>query len=434
MHSLISVISFTNTKGKTFAAEAGDTVRRGGRGIGHAIGVLFKVFFLFIAGTIAFGLFVGLMALMFGGIAWWPINNFLWTSKWQQLFAWGTLIFFLIVPLVGFIIWLVRRIIGVRRRTSYLGWIFGVLWTFGWVCAILFATSMFRDWSEYEKTDDHPVSIVQPTTGKMLVVVTKPELEYTGRFGWMNDGGDGWDLSEDSLKLSMVDIDIDKSVDSEYHVYVRKFAFGKNRQEAIKRAGEFNYAVSSKDSLLDLDNGYTIYKNSKFRGQRAQVVIQVPVGKKIQFDESVRRKLNPAEVKYRSHRGYKNVDIIINADVSFWWETGTEYIMQADGQLRDINGRTPEQRWEQHSEEYRYDQEPIDSVVREMKKQQQLKDREQNLKERERELEEEKRKLEEDKKQPSGQVTKHQESMDDEIEPSFTSSTSPVFSMVKTFF
>jgi phage shock protein PspC (stress-responsive transcriptional regulator) len=426
---------FANTKGKTFAAETGDTMRRGGRGLGHAIGVLFKVFFLFIAGSIALGLFIALITLLFGGIAWWPINNFLWTSKWQQLYAWGTLIFFLIVPLVGFIIWLVRRIIGVRRRTSYLGWIFGVLWTFGWVCVILFATSMFRDWSEYAKTEDSPISITQPVNGKMIVIVSKPEIEYTGRFGWINDDGDGWDLSEDSLRLSMVDIDIDKSVDSEYHVYVRKFAFGQNRQDAIKRAGEFSYLVSSKDSLLDLDNGYTIFQNSKFRGQRAQVVIQVPVGKKIQFDESVRRKLNPAEVRYRSHRGYKtNVEIIVNNHVSFWWDSGAEYIMQSDGQLRDTNGRTPEERFNQQSDDYRYDQEPEDSASREMKKNQQLEERERKIKEREHELEEEKRKLEEDKKQKSQQVTMHQESMDDQKDPSFTSSPSPVFSMVKTFF
>ena len=37
---------FANTRGKTFATEVGETARSGGRGLGHAIGVLFKVFFL----------------------------------------------------------------------------------------------------------------------------------------------------------------------------------------------------------------------------------------------------------------------------------------------------------------------------------------------------------------------------------------------------
>ncbi|MFI5132094.1 MAG: PspC domain-containing protein, partial [Chitinophagales bacterium] len=133
---------FANTRGKTFAREVNETARNSGRGLGHAIGVLFKVFFLFIAGSIAFGLFVAVMALIFGGVAWWPVNDFLWTSNWQQAYAWGTLVFFLLVPLAGFLIWLIRRIIGVRSRRSYLGWTFGFLWTIGWVCAVLLAASI----------------------------------------------------------------------------------------------------------------------------------------------------------------------------------------------------------------------------------------------------------------------------------------------------
>ena len=78
----------SSTRGKAFAAEVNETVRRSSGGIGHAIGVLFKVFFLFIAGTIAFALFVSLIALLFGGVQWWPVNNFLWTSNWRQLYAW----------------------------------------------------------------------------------------------------------------------------------------------------------------------------------------------------------------------------------------------------------------------------------------------------------------------------------------------------------
>ncbi len=136
---------FANTRGKTFATEVRDTARNSGRGLGHAIGVLFKVFFLFIAGTIAFALFVAVIALVFGGIAWWPVNNFLWTSKWQQIYAWGTLIFFLGVPLIGFITWVIRRILRVRSRNSYLGWTFGFLWTIGWIAAILLASSITRD-------------------------------------------------------------------------------------------------------------------------------------------------------------------------------------------------------------------------------------------------------------------------------------------------
>ena len=209
---------FADTKGKTFAREVGETARSGGRGLGHAIGVLFKVFFLFIVGTIAFGLFVAVIALIFGGIAWWPVNNFLWTSKWQQVYAWGTIIFFLAVPLIGFIVWLVRRIIGVRSRNSYLGWTFAFLWLIGWVAAILFATSISKDFRREYELRDTGVTVTQPSNGKMIVAVSEPELEHTGRFGWINDESEGWDLTDDTLKLSFVKFNIQASPDSLYHV------------------------------------------------------------------------------------------------------------------------------------------------------------------------------------------------------------------------
>jgi ABC-type multidrug transport system fused ATPase/permease subunit len=116
---------FANTRGKAFANEFSESARRGGYGIGHAIAVIFKAIFLFFAAIIAFSLFVGLIALLFGGIAWWPINNFLWTSKWQQFLAWATLILFLVVPLIGFITWIIRRVIKARSKNNYLGWTFG---------------------------------------------------------------------------------------------------------------------------------------------------------------------------------------------------------------------------------------------------------------------------------------------------------------------
>ncbi len=331
---------FANTRGKTFASDVNETVRSGGRGLGHVIGVLFKAFFLFIAGTIAFSLFVALIALLFGGIAWWPVNNFLWTSKWQQIYAWGTLIFFLIVPLIGFIIWVFRRITRTKSRNNYLGWTFGALWTVGWVAVILLASSVTKDFREYEHTDT-PITITQPAKGKMIVAVSAPELEYTGRFGWMNDGGStGWDLSSDTLKLSTVEFDVKASADSFYHVTMKRYSFGRSETIALDRAEKIKYTVTSRDSVLDLGNGYVIDKDSKFRGQHVEIEIQIPIGKKIRFDESVNDKLNPVNVRVeRGRRRNRVVNFDIESDYrSNRYRSGVDYIMDMNGRLKDENG------------------------------------------------------------------------------------------------
>jgi len=329
---------FANTRGKAFASEVNDTVRRGGGGLGHAIGVLFKVFFLFIAGVIAFSLFVGLIALLFGGIAWWPINNFLWTSKWQQIFAWGTLIFFLVVPLIGFVTWIVRRIIRAKSRNNYLGWTFGGLWAIGWVCMTLFVSSMVKDFREYEHVDT-PVTITQPANGKMIVAVSQPELEYSGGFGWMNDDGDGWDLSSDTLKIAAVKFNVKASTDNDYRVFVKRYSFGRTNEEATTRAEQIQFTATSKDSVLDLANAYAIGKENKFRGQNIEIEIHVPVGKKLRFNQSVADKLNSIHIHVKKGgRRNRIQDVeIYSRHEDFWYTPEVDYVMGIDGELKGPN-------------------------------------------------------------------------------------------------
>ncbi|MEO5946439.1 MAG: PspC domain-containing protein [Chitinophagaceae bacterium] len=411
---------FSNTRGKAFAKDVNETVRSGGRGLGHAIGVLFKVFFLFIAGTIAFALFVALIAFLFGGIAWWPINNFLWTSNWQQLYAWGTLIFFLVVPLIGFIAWVIRRIIKVKSRSNYLGWTFGALWTIGWIAAILLASSITKDFRNYEHTDKI-IEVVQPVNNKMIVAVSAPELLYSGRFSWMNDEGSGWDLSDDTLRLSTVKFTVKPSLDSQYHVTLKKHSFGRTEEGAIARAERIQYTVSSIDSVLDIGSGYTVDKDSKFRGQQVEIEILVPIGKKIRFDESVNDKLNAVNVSVRrSNRRNRVVNVEID-DRSSRFRSGVDYTMGINGKLKTETGEVIEK---QPDNEYRYpgtDNKDENNIQKQ-------------IEEEERKKEESDRKIKELKKEIKPEVIVPVDKKDDRIEDSEIAGVpSPVSSLLLWF-
>lgn len=407
---------FANTKGKAFAAEVRETSRRTGSGIGHAIGVLFKVFFLFVAGSIAFALFVAFIVLIFGGIAWWPINNFLWTSKWQQIYAWGTLIFFFGVPLIAFITWIIRRIIRVRSRSGYLGWTFGGLWVIGWIAITLFASSIAKDVRDYEHTDN-PVSITQPALGKMIVKVSEPELRYNGNFAWINNESSGWDLSDDTLKLSAIRFDVALSEDSDYHVVIKKYSAGRNRAEARSRADKIKYNVFYKDSVLDLGSGYAIDQNSKFRWQKLHIEIRVPAGKKIRFDETVENRLNPFNISIRKYRNWKsNIRVEIDESDDFPWSVNTDYTMGKDGLLHDPAGKSVE-----GNNDYRYkgtDSSDLDKSI-------QQKEKELN------DLKEKKKKQEAEKKEESTGYLK--EEWIRQRDNAVVITPSPIFSLVSTF-
>lgn len=416
---------FSQTKGQSFATEMKRTARPAAHGIGHAIGVLFKVVFLFFAGIIAFTLFVVLIALIFGGVAWWPINNFLWTNNWQPVFAWGTVILFLAVPLIGFLVWLIRRIIGVKSRSSYLGWIFGVLWALGWVSVTLLVSSLVSDTRYYENADPIPVEIAQPAN-KLTLLVSQPQLEFTDKFWWIDSDSEGWNLTEDTIKLSLIDLTVEKSMDANYHVSIIKKSAGRTANEAEERASKIQYSITSKDSMLDLANGFAIDKDSKYRGQMVEVKIQVPVGKKIRFDESITRTLHPVEIRANDRRGrLRRGDFGFEMEDWFGYSINVDYVMSENGTL--INPNKPASKRTSTTAQpgdYRYeDSQPASSTD--------------NLEEQRRKVEEEQRKLKEleekeKAKKDSINGNSKRESMDDSDDISGAPG-SPVFSLIRIF-
>ena len=404
---------FAETKGKTFAAEVRQTARPIGSGIGHAIGVLFKVFFLFIAGTIALALFGMLMAAIFGGVAWWPFNEYLWTNKWQPVYAWGTLILFLGIPLIGFLVWLIRRIIGVRTRSSYLGWIFGGLWALGWVAVILLVSSFVKETSSLQKTDPIAVPITQPVN-KLTVMVSQPKLEFTDRFWWVDNDTEGWNLTDDTLKLSWIDFTPEKSPDDDYHVYVVKHSWGRSSNDARSRAEQIQYTVTSKDSILDLPNGYAISKDSKFRGQTVELIIQIPVGKKLRFDESVTRKLETVQVRRGRGDG-------IDFNDWFDYRTNVDYVMTENGTLQDPTRPPKSPTPPQTTGDYRYeDSQPATTTNSIEEQRKKVQEEQQKLKD-----------MEEKKKKDSISGNSKKESMDDKENGDIAGS--PVFSLIQIF-
>jgi phage shock protein PspC (stress-responsive transcriptional regulator) len=331
---------WADTRGKTFAAEAAQAARPVANGLGHIIGVLFKAFFLFIAGTIAFALFVVVLVFIMSGIAQ-PFRDFLLNGFWQQVSFAGILIFFLAVPLIAIITWIVRRVMKVRSQNRYLGWVFGGLWALGWVSLFLFIASMGRDWRYYNRVSQ-PLNIAQPATGKLTVRIDEPEIRYSGTFDWIDADDEGFDLTEDSLLMANVKLRVDKSNDSLYRVTIWRYSAGENRREAQQRAERIVYFASSLDSTLLLGSGLGIGKAQKFRGQKVMVEIKVPVGKRIMFDESVEGKLHPINIRVSEGRRWNrnDWDMDWDDDSYFDWKSNTDYVMTASGDLEEVGNRT----------------------------------------------------------------------------------------------
>jgi phage shock protein PspC (stress-responsive transcriptional regulator) len=325
--------AFANQRVKPFASEVSQTARPVASGLGRAIAILIKAFFLFVVGSIAFGLFVAVLVFTMSGAAR-PFHDYILNGFWQTASLWGTVIFFVAVPLIAVLVWLVRRVMKVRSQNRYLGWVFGGLWTLGWICLFFFASSIASDF-RYKARTPQSLPVTQPGGGRMLIRVDEPEVMYTGTFGWFDGENEGWDLTDDSLKVSNIQFTFDRSSDSLYHVTIWKQSRGRNRGEANQRARQIVYSGTSIDSALVLGSGYGISKEAKFRDQRVMVEIHVPVGKRVRFDDSVREKLNPYNIRIREDRrwGRRDIDVEWDEYDYFEWKPNVDYIMTDRGEL-----------------------------------------------------------------------------------------------------
>jgi phage shock protein PspC (stress-responsive transcriptional regulator) len=335
-----SASDFAGTRGRSFASEVGETARPVARNIGNVIRLILKAFVIFILGCIAFGFFSAIIVFAFTGVGDFT-NTFLMENGTQKFLGWTGIILLFGIPFLALVTWVVRRLMKVRHHNRYLGITFASLWVIGILMSALFAGSMIKSF-RFAGRNVEQVPIVAGLR-KLTVQVNQPAIEYSGYYSFINvDRNEtGWDVNDDTMKLSNVKILVEKSIDSQYHVSIEKVGNGGSRSQAQLRADKINYAISAQDSVLNLASGFAISKHEKFRNQRVLVRIQVPVGRSIRFDASVRERLNPMQIHISNENGWRRnweTDWDDEYSDAENWLSNVDYIMGADGQLQDPAG------------------------------------------------------------------------------------------------
>ncbi|MBY0481873.1 MAG: PspC domain-containing protein [Chitinophagaceae bacterium] len=335
--------STINQKGQQFTSEVNYAAKKSGGGVLKILGFLFKAFFLFIAGIIAFALLVALLAFLVAGIGVFPLKNFFLEGFWQNLLAWATLLLFLGVPVIGFITWLIRRIMGIKSGNKSLGFTFAGLWVLGLISAGILAFMIAENFDARARGKEE-LAIKQPATGKLIITVPDSKVKVYGRWFKM----DGLlSVTDDSLFLNNVRIHLVKSKDSLYHIDATKYSNGRDESSALSNIKEMNYGINQQDSTIWLDRGFSVQRGTKFRNQGIVVTIQIPVGKRIMIDHNVRRRLN----HFNLTDGRNDWDSDEDWNDNFYWDTDVEYRMTMGGLERVDKDKNASKNEELNSEE-----------------------------------------------------------------------------------
>ncbi|WP_018617340.1 PspC domain-containing protein [Segetibacter koreensis] len=323
-------------KGRQIGSEAEAVTRRSRRGLGDIIVLLVKIFAYFIVGCIVISLVIALFSLGVVLTSFLPTKDYILRSGWQNLFAWGTLILFIWVPVVGIVTYIIRRIAKKRGNSGIIRSTFISLWLVGLFCLIGLITSLSNDFKYRNYPTEQVIPLSNPGVGK-LEIKTFPFGRYYNH-NWFRMEPFAF-FDEDTVYVRNIRLRIVKADNDSFKVMMVKLTNGRTRQEAEQIASNINFSATQRDTTLLLDRGIAITTRDKFRNQRLIVTVAVPVGKRIYINE----KEGWGE-GFSFHMGNDNNywDWENNTESgSQWWRPNVEYVMTAKG-LERVDKKTDE--------------------------------------------------------------------------------------------
>jgi phage shock protein PspC (stress-responsive transcriptional regulator)/heme/copper-type cytochrome/quinol oxidase subunit 2 len=348
-NSVMEEMKTVGKKAEKFGKEAGSVIgekaavlstdvqnftRRNRGGLGNVIAMIAKIFAYFIIGVVCFALVMALFGFGIASIGLFPLKDYILRGDWQHLYAWGTLLLFITVPIIGVITWLIRKIAKMRNNSKILRLTFGSLWTIGWVCIIMLFATVTRDFKSASRLDEQTVSLTNTQVNKLVVTSSSPfTKKYYGR-NWIRFEPFENLIDEDTAYVRNVNVVIVKSPNDSFQVTIKKSARGNTRNDANNLANLIKFDVTQKDSVLLLEKGIAINKTDKFRNQMVTVTVYVPVGKQIRINKGI---------GWPVHIGSRNWDSDWNDDYydseeDIRWQPEVDYVMKADG-LYTLEGK-----------------------------------------------------------------------------------------------
>lgn len=322
--------------------------------IGKIIVALAKAFIYFLLAIIIFVLFITLFSISIASFAVFPLKGFVLNEGWQSAFAWGTLLFFIITPMVWIITSIIRWLTKAKSSSKLIPLSFFTLWIVGWFSLIALIISMVKEFKTTNDTFEQEVTLINPSVQKLELITNLLKDELNIREGIQITDID--ELNRDTIYTSNISIQILKSPNDSFRVTTIKKVNGRNSKMANASAANIIFNAIQRDSVLTLDGGIPITRKNKFRNQRVIVTVYVPEGKRIKIgknigmfsdndiDEDLRKTIFPEMIEQK-------------------WESGVEYIMKADG-LYTTEGKRAEKLNKEKEEDWdQQDSEPDEPIT-----------------------------------------------------------------------
>lgn len=346
-------------KGPEIGQQIHMAANKGGNAFGKVLGILIKIFVYFILGCIGLSIIISLFVFLIVAVGLFPLKNFMLNNGWQTIFAWGTLIFFVCVPVIGITTYIIRRLAKTKSNNNSMSWAFGGLWTIGWIFLILLITSVARDFKGISSMNEIEVELSNPNV-KSLTVKPFQSTDFRRNRWFRLEPYSEYSVSEDTAMVGNVMIRLRKSLTDSFQVSYIKYANGNTRRDADTLANLIQFNIAQADSILNMDRAIYINTTDKFRNQNVEVFISIPVGGHIIIDRAFQNWNRVSFDGLWVNNGWNDYN-----ETFMNYNYGVEYVMKEDGlyNMKNISS-SKENEWNREQESKREEASNEDSEYR----------------------------------------------------------------------
>ena len=269
--------------------KAGTVVSRFFDAIGEVLRFLFRfVGKLIVAFAVIIGLIVSVAFMlglfgMFGApwISYPPFMSHLFDSKAAFVWAWIGTFLALGLPFIMVVYAGIRYLLNIKSTNRMINMVALGLWITGVVICLLIGLKTAKQFSTQESVRQQ-INLLQPAGGTLFLAVKGniPDEEKYDQDVDL-DGDFSFSFNNQSVKMRDVKLDIIKSNTDQYELTRILYSRGRSRQEAAEHAQKISYSFAQNDSAMTFDRAFELLPGEKYRAQRIQLILKVPVGKKV---------------------------------------------------------------------------------------------------------------------------------------------------------
>lgn len=281
---------------------ATNAVHTGVSAIGHAFGLLIRFFVKFaglIAILVAVALFLALASTWIAGI--WAmfvaapfVSFFSPFSNAATWLAFTNVLFLIGIPVLGIGL-LFTRIVFKTRTPGWASTGLTVLWVLNLISAFALSSIGVQ---EYRREGSYVKRIELNDMGSDTLRVEGIRLNSNFEGDWRDFDGKISDIEFDNS----VNIVVERSKSGRFECTQTVTARGNSREKAAEYAENIIFNISADKNRLRIPAGFALSDTGKWRAQHIEIIISVPDGKYISFDEFINDRVSAGSDGY----SYKN--------------------------------------------------------------------------------------------------------------------------------